>query len=69
MQVALEAFASQANPRNDKLIILLVDRAGWHTSQKLEIPKNIIMYPIPAYTQAPESDGVYLAIIKGIISQ
>jgi len=50
MQIALESFADQANPQNEKLIILLVDRAGWHVSSKLKVPKNIIMYPIPAYT-------------------
>lgn len=50
MQIALESFADQANPQNEKLIILLLDRAGWHVSSKLKVPKNIIMYPISAYT-------------------
>lgn len=50
MQIALKEFTNQVNPQNEKLIILLVDRAGWHTSKKLKLPNNLIMYPIPAYT-------------------
>ncbi len=50
MQIALKAFAEQVNPHQKKLIILLLDQAGWHRSKKLALPKNLIMYPLPAYT-------------------
>lgn len=50
MQIALDAFATQVNSRKDKLIILLVDQAGWHTTRHLSVPQDIIMYPIPPYT-------------------
>ncbi len=31
---------------------LVIDRAGWHTSAKLKIPRNITLIPLPPY--APE---------------
>jgi transposase len=50
MQIALDAFAAQVNSTGDKLIILLVDQAGWHTTRHLTVPQDIIMYSIPPYT-------------------
>src|SRR5262249_45463626 len=32
--------------------ILLCDRAGWHTSKALKVPRNISLLPLPA--RAPE---------------
>jgi transposase len=36
--------------------ILLLDQAGWHTSDKLEIPPNITVLPLPA--KCPELNPV-----------
>jgi len=36
--------------------VLILDRAGWHTSQKLDIPSNITLLPLPA--KAPELNPV-----------
>ena len=36
--------------------ILLLDRAGWHTTPKLEPPKNITLLPLPP--RAPELNPV-----------
>ncbi|CAL4866862.1 IS630 family transposase ISGdi4 [Asticcacaulis sp. MM231] len=36
--------------------VLILDRAGWHTSQKLDIPENITLLPLPA--KAPELNPV-----------
>jgi transposase len=50
MQLALEEFDKQVNPQNNKLLILLMDTAGWHKTKKIKGLNNIIIYPIPAYT-------------------
>lgn len=42
--------ADYANPRKKKLILVLVDQAGWHTTDKLHIPEGIILLPLPAHT-------------------
>jgi transposase len=44
----------QANER----IILCMDRAGWHTTKQLEIPKNIVLWFLPPYS--PELNPVEL---------
>ena len=34
----------------DCLFLMLVDGAGWHRAKALEVPENIRLVPIPAYT-------------------
>ncbi len=36
--------------------ILVLDQAGWHTSPKLRVPKNISLLPLPPYS--PELNPV-----------
>jgi len=36
--------------------VLILDQAGWHTSQKLIVPKNITLLPLPS--KAPELNPV-----------
>ena len=36
--------------------VLILDQAGWHTSQKLVVPGNITLLPLPA--KAPELNPV-----------
>ena len=50
MNEALAIFAQEQNPRQDKMIVLLWDQAGFHTSTKLNIPEGIHLYPLPPYT-------------------
>lgn len=50
MSLALKEFSCYHDPRNNKIIVLLLDRAGWHMSDDLEVPKNIKLFPLPPYT-------------------
>lgn len=50
MSLSLQEFANYHNPLKDKIIILLIDQAGWHTTKKLKIPHNIRLFPIPSHT-------------------
>ena len=34
----------------DFFVIMLIDRAGWHMSQRLQIPENIRLLPQPHYS-------------------
>ena len=53
MNVYLKAL-SEEYP--DDIIVLVADRAGWHTAGGLEIPHNIEMLPLPPYT--PEMNPI-----------
>lgn len=50
MNMALKEFSEYIDPDQKKVIILLMDGAGWHKSKQLEVPENIQIFPIPPYT-------------------
>lgn len=50
MQGHLDEISTQVAPGAHAVLIL--DRAGWHTTAKLEIPDNITLLPLPP--RAPE---------------
>jgi hypothetical protein len=47
---SLAAFAQQAGAGPSKEIVLVVDQAGWHMSQRLHIPPPVHLVPLPPYT-------------------
>ena len=50
MNLALAEFARDVNPKGKKQIILLLDRAGFHTGKDLEVPEGIALFYLPPYT-------------------
>jgi transposase len=54
MQLHLDEIASQVIPGADAVVI--VDRAGWHTTKRLAIPHNITIMPLPP--RSPELNPV-----------
>lgn len=50
MNLALREFSEYIDPKQEKIIVLLIDGAGWHRSKELEIPENIRVFPIPPYS-------------------
>jgi len=43
----LVAFARQAGASPHKQIILVLDRAGWHASQRLRVPSHVHLLFLP----------------------
>ena len=54
MQRHLEEISGRVSPGAHAVLIL--DRAGWHTSKKLRVPANITLLPLPP--RAPELNPV-----------
>jgi transposase len=54
MEVFLAQFAQALEPGAHA--ILLLDRAGWHTSHRLVVPENVTLLPLPPYS--PELNPV-----------
>jgi transposase len=50
MSQALAEFARQADPDGKKVLVLLVDNAGWHTSKRLAVPANVVLHRLPPCT-------------------
>jgi transposase len=49
-EVELAAFAHAVGASPTKQIILVLDRAGWHTSLRLRVPEHIHLLFLPAYS-------------------
>jgi hypothetical protein len=50
MGLALAEFARWADPEGRKLLVVLVDNAGWHTAKRLVVPANVVLRRLPACT-------------------
>ena len=50
MGEALAEFAAHADPEGSKLLVVLVDNAGWHVARRLAVPPNVVLYLLPACT-------------------
>ena len=50
MGLALAEFARWADAAGEKLLVVLVDNAGWHVAQRLEVPPNVVLWRLPACT-------------------
>jgi transposase len=50
MGEALAAFARHADPRGRKVLVLLVDNAGWHVAKRLVVPANVGLHFLPPCT-------------------
>ncbi len=44
--LALESFALAVGAGKDKIILLVIDRAGWHMSDKVVVPEGIYLEPL-----------------------
>jgi transposase len=47
---ALAAFAEEVGAGPDKPIVLVLDRAGWHSSAHLRLPESIHLLFLPPYS-------------------
>jgi hypothetical protein len=48
--IALREFHTFANPAGLKDVRLVVDRAGWHTSDQVQPPAGMLLYFLPPYS-------------------
>jgi transposase len=49
-EVELAAFAKAAGASAMKQIVLILDRAGWHTSVRVRVPEHVHLLFLPAYS-------------------
>jgi DDE superfamily endonuclease len=46
----LAAFAQEVGAGQDKVVVVILDRAGWHTSAKVQVPPGVHLLFLPAYS-------------------
>jgi hypothetical protein len=50
MGEALADFAAHADPGGGKVLVVLVDNAGWHVAKRLVVPPNVVLHVLPPCT-------------------
>lgn len=50
MADALAALAAHADPDGRKVLVVLVDNAGWHVAKRLVVPANVVLHFLPPCT-------------------
>jgi len=50
MSQALAEFVAWADPKRKKILVLVVDNAGWHRAKKLVVPPNVVLHYLPPCT-------------------
>ena len=49
MGKALADFAAWADPAGRKVLVVLVDNAGWHVAKKLAVPADVVLHRLPPH--------------------
>jgi len=50
MADVLAAFAAHADPDGTRILVVLVDNAGWHVAKRLVVPSNVVLHFLPPCT-------------------
>lgn len=48
--IALSHFAEQVGAGKDKRVLLVLDKAGWHTSPRVEVPEGMHLEFLPSHS-------------------
>ena len=50
LSAVLAAFGQAVGAGKDKLVVLVLDQAGWHVSGRLVVPDGIVLEFLPSHT-------------------
>jgi transposase len=68
MAEALAAFAAHADPGGEKVLVLVVDRAGWHTAKRLPVPPNVRLHFLPPCTPELQPVEPFWALVREAVA-
>jgi hypothetical protein len=68
MSEALRSFVAQVDPDGKKLLVLVVDRAGWHTAKRLSVPENVVLHFLPPCTPELQPVEPYWALVREAVA-
>ena len=64
MAQALTAFAAHADPAGEKVLVVVVDRAGWHTAKRLAVPASVRLHFLPPCTPELQPVEPFWALVR-----
>ena len=68
MADALAAFAAHADPDGNKVLVLVVDNAGWHTAGRLAVPANVRLHFLPPCTPELQPVEPFWALVREAVA-
>jgi transposase len=68
MADALAGFAAHADPDGRKVLVLVVDRAGWHTAKRLAVPANVRLHFLPPCTPELQPVEPFWALVREAVA-
>ena len=68
MADALAAFAAHADPGGKKLLVVVVDNAGWHRAKRLPVPTNVRLHFLPPCTPELQPVEPFWALVREAVA-
>jgi transposase len=70
MNVVLKIFAAEEGVGEEKKILLVQDRAGWHRSEKVKVPEGIIREFLPPYSpELQPAERLWLMVDEPLVNE
>jgi transposase len=68
MADALAAFAAHADPDGTKVLVVVVDNAGWHRANRLVVPPNVRLHFLPPCTPELQPVEPFWALVREAVA-
>ena len=68
MAEALEAFAAHADPGRTKILVVVVDNAGWHRAKRLAVPGNVRLHFLRPCTPELQPVEPFWALVREAVA-
>lgn len=68
MADALAAFAAHADPAGRKVLVVVVDNAGWHRAKRLPVPANVRLHFLPPCTPELQPVEPFWALVREAVA-
>jgi transposase len=64
MDQALASFAAHADPEGKKILVVVLDNAGWHRAKRLAVPANVRLHFLPPCTPELQPVEPFWALVR-----
>ncbi len=70
LNLVFKAFAAQQGASEEQIILVVEDNAGWHRSQKVELPPGIMTEFLPPYSpELQPAERLWLLVDEPLVNQ
>jgi hypothetical protein len=67
---ALSLFKARFDPADERLLVLVVDNAGWHRSTKVVVPPGVqLVFTLPYTPELMPAEHLWLPLEEGLVNR